>query len=92
MFEGKIGKRKYLVIEKRKSEEEARYLARTYWHCKDSDLIVGGAKKKGMLVREEGELRPVFYLELPFDEGNYWCLWRGKKTDKVEIPAVRKGV
>lgn len=46
MFEGKRGRRKYLIIEKRRSEDEARYLAKTHWHCKESDLIVGGAKKK----------------------------------------------
>ena len=70
MFEGKRGKRKYLIIEKRKSEEEARYFARTYWKCKDSDLIVGGADRK-----KDDE----FYVELPRFEGKYWCLWRGRR-------------
>ena len=64
-----------------KSEEEARYYARTMWHCKDSDLIVGGAKLKGQVVKVDGEWCKVAYVELPFDEGNYWCLWRGRRTE-----------
>ena len=81
MYEGKRGKRKYLIIEKRKSIEEARYIAKTMWHCKESDLIVGGAKFKNQVVKANEEWCKVMYVELPFDEGNYWCIWRGCRTE-----------
>lgn len=65
--------RVYLIIPKKMyGQYEAVDYAKRLWHCKSSECILCGAKRK------KGD---IFYVELPFDEGTHWSVYRGSKYD-----------
>ena len=82
IYAGKSGKRAYLLIPKTMNQHDAAEWAKTYWHCRLDEIILGGAKKK------RGD---EWYVELPFDEGNYWSIHRGCKTDTEYLVKFLRG-
>lgn len=76
-------KRRYLILPKKEYDQsEAVKYASRFWHCRTDEVILSGAKKKNA---------DEFYVERPFDYGNYWCLHRGCKTDTEYLVKWLKG-
>lgn len=63
----------YLLLPKKVfRQDEAVDYARKVWHCKADECILCGAERKST---------GVYYVELPFEEGTHWSIYRGCKTD-----------
>ena len=82
-YTGKCGRRTYIIVPKKEYDMyQAVEFATRHWHCQANQVILSGAEKKN-----ENE----FYVERPFDYGNYWCMHRGNKYDAENLVRFLKG-
>lgn len=82
IYSGKAGKRAYIILPKKCFcvHGALKWVAK-YWHTSMTKLILSGADEKS---------KTEFYVELPYDEGDYYAVYRMDGSSSQIWEAVEK--